>query len=100
MSLSPLSEQFADLRHYVRLLVDRTSDHRYLAEELMTSAEQDLRLAEAAASAGTTAAIDRARQLLCGHVQRTAAGAATARQFCVSARAQYAAACRLLGEFD
>jgi CheY-like chemotaxis protein len=100
MSLQSSSVQLADLRHYARLLVQRTSDYEDHVTQLMASAERDLVLAEMATSRATTADVDQARQALCGQLQRATAGAATAGRLQVTARQQHAAACRLLADLD
>jgi two-component system, cell cycle response regulator DivK len=98
MSLPSSSDQLADLRHYAQLLVERTGDHMGQIEELVASAEREPQQADTPGPAW--AAVVEARHRLNGHGQRRAAGAATARQLCVSAREQHAAACRLLTQLD
>jgi two-component system, cell cycle response regulator DivK len=100
MSTLSLSEQLSVLRGQLRLFVERTSDHNHLVEEFIQSAERDRRQAETAASCAKTAGVDQARRLLGAHVERTAAGAAAARQLSISARGQRAAVRRLLAELD
>ena len=100
MSPHSSTEPLDGLRQHVRMLVEHTGDHCDLAEQLVEAADLDLRQAETAASHATTATAAQARQWLSGHVQRTVAGAATARRLRVSAREQHAAACRMMADLD
>jgi two-component system, cell cycle response regulator DivK len=94
MSLRSPSEQLADLRDDARLLIERTVDQQVQLEALVASAEWDVRQAEAALFQARD--VDEVRRLLSAPLHRSEAGAATARQLCVSARQQQAAARQLL----
>ena len=94
MSLRSHSEQLADLRGDARLLIERTGDQQVQLEALVASAEREVRQAEAALFQARD--VNEVRQLLSAQLHRSAAGAATARRLCVSARQQHAAARELL----
>jgi CheY-like chemotaxis protein len=82
-----------------RLLVARAGDHENELEDLVASAERDLRHAEAASQAGDPRADDFPDRLV-AELRRSAGFAALARRLCVSARYQHAAARRLLDRLD
>ena len=96
MSLQSNDDQLTDLRHHARLLVERTGEQEDQLEALVASAERDLRHGETALSQSTGADVNHVRNLLSAQVQRSAAGAASARRICVSAHQQHAAARQLL----
>ena len=95
MSLRFPSDQRAALCHDTRLVVERAGDHESQLEALVASAEWDVRQAEAALFSAATSDPNHLRHLL-AEQQRTAAGAATARRLCISAREQHAAVRQLL----
>jgi two-component system, cell cycle response regulator DivK len=88
------SEQLVDLRQDVQLLIERTRDQEGQLEALVASAERDTHEAEAALSHAADPNVD-IPHLLAAQVQRSAAGAATARRLCVGAHEQHAAARQL-----
>ena len=96
MSLQSDEYQHIDLRHHARLLVERTGEQEDQLKALVATAERDVRHGEAALSQSTDADVNHVRNLLSVQVQRSAAGAASARRICVSAHQQHAAARQLL----
>jgi CheY-like chemotaxis protein len=100
MSSQTLSERLANLHHEHRFLVQRTGHLLNMIEALVRSAELDLQQAEAASVEAANAGVARIRNLLDDHVHRTAECAASARQLCISAREQHAAACLLPSHLD
>jgi two-component system cell cycle response regulator DivK len=100
MSLRSPSERLADVRDYARLLIERTGDQEGELEALAALAERDMRDAEAAASLAADLDVHQVRDLLAAQLQRSVAGAATARRLCVSAHQQHAAARQLLTQLD
>jgi two-component system, cell cycle response regulator DivK len=101
MSLPFASQQFADLCHAARLLIERAGDQEGQLDAFVAAAEQDVRHAEAAAShAADDLNADEVRHLFSAQFQRSAAGAEAARLLLVSAHQQCAAARRLLAHLD
>jgi two-component system, cell cycle response regulator DivK len=101
MSLRFAFEQLADLRHDAQRLLDRAGDQEGQLEAFVAAAEGDLRHAEAAVSHAADALdLGDVRHLLSGQLERSAAGAATARRLLAGAHEQRAAACRLLEDLD
>src|ERR671913_250473 len=96
MSLQSPSEQLVHLRDDVQLLIECTFDQEGQLEALVASAERDVRQAQAAVSDAANAEVDEVRRLLAAQLQRSAAGAATARRLCVDAHRQHTAARQLL----
>jgi two-component system, cell cycle response regulator DivK len=96
MSLRFPSVRLVDVRHDAQLLVERTWDQEGLLETLAASAERDVRDAEDAVSHLADMDDDQVRDLLAAQLQRSAAGAATARRLCVGAHQQHAVARRVL----
>lgn len=100
MSLQSDDDHLTDLLHHARLLVERTGEQGDQLEALVASAERDVRYGEAALSQATGADVNHVRNLLSAQVQRSAAGAASARRIRVSAHQQHAAARQLLTHLD
>jgi two-component system cell cycle response regulator DivK len=101
MSLRFTSEQLANLRHDVQLLIERTGDQEGQLEVLVAATEGDLRQAEGAVSqAAVHVDVSDVRHLLSGQLERSTAGAAAAKHLLVGAHQQHAAACRLLEDLD
>jgi two-component system cell cycle response regulator DivK len=96
MSLRPPSERLVHLRHDAQLLIERTCDQERQLEALAASAERDLRDAEDAVLHLADMDEDQIGDLLAAQLQRSAAGAATARRLSASAHQQHAVARRLL----
>jgi CheY-like chemotaxis protein len=100
MSVEFPPEQVVHLHNDLQLLVDQTGSHQEEAETLVALAERDLQEAQTFASDAINADVDELREAVRRHVQRRIAGAAKARELCVSARAQHGAACRMLAAVD
>jgi two-component system, cell cycle response regulator DivK len=101
MSLRFAFEQLADLRHDAQRLLDRAGDQEGQLEAFVAAAEGDLRHAEAAVwHAADDLDVGDVRHLLSGQLERSAAGAATAKRLLAGAHEQRAAACRLLEDLD
>jgi two-component system, cell cycle response regulator DivK len=90
------SELWADLRHDAQRLLERTGDYEGQLEALVASAERDVRQAEAALACAANADPNHLRHLLAVQLHRSAAGAASARRFRVSAHEQHAGMHQLL----
>ena len=96
MALRSPSGQPADLRDDAQLLVEQAGDQEEQLDDLVATAERDLRHAKAAISDATDLNVDQVRYLLSAELQRSATAAAAAERLSVAAHLQHLAARQLL----
>jgi CheY-like chemotaxis protein len=91
------SERLADIHQDAQLLIERAGDQEGQLEALVAAADREVLRAEAAVSHGADhLALGEVRDLLAAQLERSAAGAITARHLLAAAHQQHAAAGRLL----
>jgi CheY-like chemotaxis protein len=103
MSFPLNPDRLARVRGGARRLLERSVDQEEQIEKLLSAAEEDVRLAEAALSRRaelTQGCVDRLHLALRSQLQRSKAGRGATRQLCVSAREQHVTAGRLVSDID